>query len=205
MQQNDHRSRGSQLHTPGERSWEPPIFTYSPQEFRWNGPTLVVAPLGYLWSTTWSSPTFDLRPDLASRVGNVKVGQPMDDTASRLYVLLTGPGATTFDSTNLTVEATEYVQVFDANPQPGAGAAPGSAVAPTLVPLAPYDVSSNFASGNNTSLVGFAPPGTALGGGEGYPIRYWRLVLNFRFFQPQEEPLPIAVEPSRLVLTAGAY
>lgn len=201
---NDYRSRSSQLHIPGQK-WTPPIWVYPAQLQPWNGPNLVEVPLGYVWNFQWSSPTFDLRPDLESIVGNVKVGQPMADTAARLYVLVTGNNATNFSSLGLLVTATESVQVFDAQPTIGAGAAPGSAMSPGLVPLLPYDVSSDFVSSNSAAMAGFAPPGASLGGGEGYPPRYWRLQLDFRFFVPENQPIPPAVEPARLVLTAGMY
>jgi hypothetical protein len=34
------------------------------------------------------------------------------------------------------------------------------------------------------SLGVFAPPGTAAGGGDGYPVRYWKLSLQFLYAQP---------------------
>jgi hypothetical protein len=69
-------------------------------------------------------------------------------------------------------------------------------------------VSAQFASTGDarTALVGFAPPGTTLGGGEGYPVRFWRLELGFSIFVETGAPLPPEPpEPPPLTLQASMY
>ena len=47
-------------------------------------------PEGWLWTVNWSSPFFDMRPDLRSSQGQVKEGVPMWRMGARLYVELIG-------------------------------------------------------------------------------------------------------------------
>lgn len=199
-----HRARTSRLVSPGE-TWIPPLWSYSAQPQQWGSPTSSLAPPGYTWSFAWESATFDLRPDLASRDGQIKQGYQIGDTAARLYLLVTGLAGSAFDANGLEVTATNAVQVFNAQPHGAANSAPAY-----LVDLASTDVSSDFypggiGLGTGRAAVVFSPPGTSAGGGEGYPIRYWRLSLRFQFFVPSVLPLPEAVPPSTLVLTAGMF
>lgn len=178
---------------------------------RWSNPVASVDPPGYSWSFTWATTIFDLRPDLQAKAGNLRQGFQAWDRSARLYVGLNGPNAGTFDGRNLSVTATDYIAVYDANVQAGAGSAAGSTPAPNLVPLGTRDVSSVFypattIPGQGNVLGGFAPPGTELGGGEGYPVRYWRVVFTFSFFVDEDLPLPaVPTAPTALVLNAGVY
>lgn len=210
----DNRSRPSNLAGGGGASGgaggtntkkQPPLWNVTTQ-MTWASPRAQLNPPGFTWEYRWSTTTFDLRPDLKSQIGNSKQGFAVWDTAARLYVLLTGANGATFDGRNLSVVATDFVQVFDANPQ-----APAGQSTPNLKQLGATNVSTvfypiNTIPGQGNVLGGFAPPGTSLGGGEGYPVRYWRVEFVFTLFTPQDEPLPPnPTPPAPFVLIAGTY
>lgn len=202
------RARGSRLEVPGQKTWTPPLWAYAAQQQQWGTPTASLAPPGYTWTYEWKSATFDLRPDLASRIGQLKEGYAIQDTAARLYVLLTGLDGGTFNASGMEVYAQNFVQVFNAAPQTAAPGGSGAA-APDLVGLGLTNVSSDFypsgTSGVGRAAAVFSPPGTAAGGGEGYPIRYWQIRLLFQYFVASVLPLPTPVPPNTIVLTAGMF
>lgn len=167
-------------------------------------------PPGYLYSATWMSPTFDLRPDLKSSQGALKSGMPITTVSGRLRITLRTSSESTgeipaINTTNLTVSAVDYINAFS-NPNMSA---PNEAITggAGLYSTPPIDVSARFASSGNTTsvLAGFAPPGTNLGGGEGYPVRYWRLVLTFTQFIETGLPLPGAPGAEPLILRGSYY
>jgi hypothetical protein len=176
-------------------------------------PTFPNEPPGYAFTSRWASPVFDLRPDLSSRIGTTKQGFPIWRRYARLRVQLSAPGGGLVDFTNMTVEAIESVQVFDANVQSttvGAGSSPR----PNLFDLDRSDVTSTFfpAAGPpslgiaQSALGEFAFRGNNLGGGEGYPIRYFRIELFFRKFVETGLPLPPAPPfPTDIALGAAVY
>ena len=180
---------------------------------RWTSPTAGFDPPGYTWSYVWSTTIFDLRPDLKSIIGATKQGFPIWDTSARLYISLNGTLANNlvFNGQNLTVTAVDYVQILDANVQGGAGSSPGSSPSPNLIRLQTQDVSAVFfppaaaATPGIGNVMGvFSRPGDSTGGGEGYPVRFWRLELTFSYFVPEDLPLPaVATPPNDLVITAG--
>lgn len=188
------------------------------QNFRWSLVRTIdvgdADPLGvgFVYGYTWTSPAFDLRPDLRSGNAGTKDGVPIWSMGGRLFVQLATPGAGgIFDSVRfLSTEAQEWVNTTvnrsgDTNVLDGATAGAG------LLREALYDVSAQFSSSGggsaNTILAGFAPPGTSLGGGEGYPVRYWRLQLKFSVFVETDAPLPdpATVTPPALLLQASVY
>lgn len=168
-------------------------------------------PPGVLYSFGWSSPVFDLRPDLRSSTGAPATGVPLWSTATRLYVSLTtnsqGSGELPpINTSNLVVEATDWTSVdnnYQTKSIPNEGITGGAGLYRGTV----VDVSSKFTSGGGTTvLVGFSPPGTVLGGGDGYPIRYWRLSLAFSQNIETGVPVPDPPPPgSAMVLTAYTY
>lgn len=182
---------------------------------QWTNPTASAEPPGYTWSYVWSTTIFDLRPDLKSDIGATKQGFAIWDTSARLFISLNGTLASSlvFNGQNLTVTAVDYVQVLDANVQSGAGSSVGSSPAPNLIMLQNQDVSAVFFPPAATSTPGvgnvmgvFTRPGDSTGGGEGYPVRFWRLQLTFSYFVPEDLPLPaVATPPNDLVITAGMY
>lgn len=173
-------------------------------------------PPGYNFQYTWTSTTFDLRPQLLSGNAGPKDATPMWSPACRLYVGLSQgraiSGIQPFVNTdNLRVRAVDWLNTtFDFTSQTGApsdqtnrGAGGG------LYRGALLNASHNFNNPRLRTLVlaGFAPPGTALGSGEGYPVRFWRLQLVFTQFVETGLPLPVPALNSAipLVLQASMY
>lgn len=142
-------------------------------------------PPGILYTTTYTSPIFDLRPDLRSSQAGPKQGVPIWSRSARLYIQ--------FGAANLfylpypsgivatTEEFTQNVVVQNNN------------TVPNLEFIGIADVSSLFNTstiGQKAILAGFYPPGTTLGAGEGYPVRYWRIQIDFAFFLETGLPIP---------------
>lgn len=174
---------------------------------------LEVRPPGVLYRYTWSSPVFDLRPDLRSSNAGPKDGVPIWSVAARLYVQLAanarGSGAQPALLTpNVNVTATDWVNTtfnFSGARRPTEGVSGGAG----LLNSTPTDVTAKFSAsgaGVTTTLAGFAPPGSTLGFGEGYPVRFWRLQLTFEQFIETEVPLPDPLPNGRpYVFQASVY
>jgi len=138
----------------------------------------------------------------------VKEGVPMWRMGARLYVELIGqllaPGGVQYAATSndwyalFNNEPGRLPIVLGANPDQ-ALMSPISVVTPTFFPATP---------GATAALGVFSPPGDAAGGGEGYPVRYWRLNLTFTRFQlgpSQTQPAPALNEVDFLRLEAAVY
>jgi hypothetical protein len=91
-----------------------------------------------------------------------------------------------------------------------ASGAPGSfpATVPQPLPVTPsvpVNVTGTFFPGvglvYSTQGV-FSPPGTTAGGGDGYPIRYWKVRIDFSYFWPGLLP---STPPDALNLQATYY
>ena len=149
--------------------------------------------IGINYTYTWSSPVYDLRPDLRSGNAARKEGVPIWTRSARMYVqIVAGNGGTFFAAAPLTVTATEFTQTTNAENR-SAGPLLSKGSGSNVLSSGRYDASSQFAaafSGQQSLLAGFAPPGTTLGFGEGYPVRYWRLELGFTVFQETGLPIP---------------
>jgi hypothetical protein len=164
-------------------------------------------PPGVAFRASWSTPVFDLRPDLASRVGNTRQGFPIWRRFARLRAQLTGANGAFLDLVDWTIEAREFAQVFDANVQGG----PSTTPRPNLPQINSTDVTTAFFSslvpgfnGSPSVLGSFAPPGSDLGGGEGYPVRYYRVEFIFRKYEETGLPLPPSPSPPQPVALAAA-
>lgn len=171
--------------------------------------------VGYVYTCSWTSPAFDLRPDLRSGNAGPKDGTPIWTRSGRLFVQLAGDAQGTGIQPslvdllfNFSAQAQDWVNTTfnrsgDRRLGEGIGAGAG------LLAEGPVDVSAQFSATGDarTVLVGFAPPGTTLGGGEGYPVRFWRLQLNFSVFVETGAPLPdpATVDPPALMLQASVY
>ena len=197
------------LTNKGNCSQAPPLWTYKETK-KWIFQSAITdsnEPTGFLYAFTWSSPIFDLRPDLLSAANNTRQGIPIWNISSRLRIGLQGENGGTFDGANLFILAQEYVSIFDANVQ----TAPGFTASPSLFALRRVNVTSSFfptntAPGVGNVLGGITPRGGDLGGGEGYPVRYWRCELRFQLLVNEDLPLPTTLtEPDPIVLTAGMY
>jgi hypothetical protein len=205
---------------------EPPVGAiptaqwYSPKsKFVWANPVIIdpadenapPLPPGVLWTYVWTSPAFDLRPDLRSGNAGQLDGVPVWNIAARLRVMIfeqsvsSGPQAPTVNTTGLTVAAAEWANDATNNSMAGYVTDGGSPAGAGLFRLQSRDVTNLFSQSNpplgnvpgQALLAGFAPAGTTLGFGEGYPVRFWRLQLTFQQLVPLAElpapdPLPVA-------------
>lgn len=177
---------------------------------------------GFLYDFTWTTPAFDLRPDLRSSQGGPKAGVPMWSSAARLYVQLqsVAPGSgfsppPPLSLSNCTVAATDFTSVVwnYSDTQGRIPSTPGQVATPNqagagLESSSLTNVSSLFNAGigQTAVLAGFAPPGSSLGGGDGYPVRYWRLQLSFSILVAVPMPLPpVPVQPQAVLLQASMY
>jgi len=175
-------------------------------------------PPGYVFRSTWTSPAFDLRPDMRSGQGAAKEGAAIWSRSARLYYTLMAPSTGTgsragLSTLNLNVAAQNFTAPVVNITNMGAPAE-GISAGAGLQATPPTDVSGLFAvpPGLGTAvtsvLVGFAPPGTTLGMGEGYPIRYWRLQLTFdQFVATTTRPVPVTpdVSPTSYAFVAAVY
>lgn len=132
----------------------------------------------------WSTPVFDLRPDLRSSQGMAKAGTPIWDTSARLYVQIFG--LTSLAATTQTIRL-EYREFANTTFGQATQAAPNRAVPNSGVPnqvarnpvvgVTPFiDISSELMLGSNQ------PDSVVLVFetlGEGYPVRYWKCQLRF--------------------------
>lgn len=135
-------------------------------------------------TATWQSPVFDMRPGLRSSQSSGKEGVSIWNPNARFYIQLFGFGLANSNTTNLRLEYSEY-----ANTTWGSvySAQPNRAVANSGVPNqvanqfvirvnARVDITSEIMLGTDqpsSVTLTFAPIG------EGYPIRYWKIELNF--------------------------
>lgn len=168
-------------------------------------------PPGILFTYAWTSPVFDLRPDLRSAQAGPKQGNPIWSTAARLYVQIFGGDPQSLPLTQpfpVTTQALDFGQTTVAQSQTRAGE--GIGTPPNVVLIGSTDATSKFAPtavGQESSIAGFSPPGTVLGFGDGYPIRYWRLKIHFSLFIETGFPIPPVEDqdPETLVLQAAVY
>lgn len=182
----------------------------------WSGPVVVPdaagAGLNYWqggsYQMLWSTPIFDLRPDLRSGQGGVKNGVPIWRSDAKLYIQITD--LITGSSSNVTGMrlvardmANTTFAVITSRPE----VAPMNSI---------YFVSSNIdvctqlvqPAGQPPSIVIVAsPPGTSAGGGGNTPVRYWRFVLVFEARSTGEvnDDVFTPTAPARLKLQASVY
>lgn len=134
---------------------------------------------GYVTAAYWSSPLYDLRPEIRSADGSRSSGNPIwGAPGKKLWVQVDGllsvsNGIVATD--DLYVASREYGNIFD----------------PTQVfrITADSDVSAEWASGSNqpdSIILSFLPPGS------GYPVRYWRCEIAFRRLDRITHPLAIS-------------
>ena len=122
----------------------------------------------------WSTPTFDLRPELKAAPGqggfNVQtVYRSGMGAGGHLFVKVTGLESTPSATANLQVL---YIESAD----------PVEPINVTPIVNQSVDITSEFAGTTNAALLEFWPPG------DGYPVRYWRLTLIFLVLVAQPDP-----------------
>jgi hypothetical protein len=168
---------------------------------------------GFEYIYQWTSPAFDLRPDLRSGQAGPKAGVPIWSSAARLYLQVSssaqgGGVQPSLVLQNYTAQARDYVantyNFSDTKGRPSEGINAGWGLQSTSL----TDVASKFNPAPNATsvLAGFAPPGTTLGFGDGYPVRYWRLEITFTILVPSGLPLPVNPLPApAVVMQASMY
>lgn len=167
-----------------------------------------VLPTGFQYTATFGTPDFDLRPDLRSGQAGPIAGIPIWSRSARLFLTVRAAGGVALSLPNLTATVSEFTS--DTFNQ-AATNRPSIITPNTLVsvPLsAVRDVSGQFnpSVGANAVVAGFSPPGTGLGGGEGHPIRYWRISFSFTIIVESEIPLPAAaLAPPSLSINSAVY
>lgn len=221
----------SGMRTPGTlpdiREEQPkPIWTQPRLGLTWRGPVAItpaeLLPKGFKYYAQWESPWFDLRPDLRSIEAQPKLGVPIWSRSARLYIELVGTttvvknagtGANEikgsgFYPNNYKATGRDYYDIVNIDPgqlpakQPGRDVNQDPSTSTLAVDISPilFPASSGPII---TSLGVFAPPGTASGTGEGYPVRYWKYTINFTYYN--FTPLATATPPDQIALQAGYY
>ena len=133
---------------------------------------------------TWSTPVFDLRPQLRSSQNMAKAGVPVWDPAARLYIQIFNLTATDPATQSLRMGYREFANTtFGAVTQAGPNRAIANSGFPNQVSSNPVvrvtpliDITSEIMLGTNQ------PDSVVLVFevlGEGYPVRYWQLQLEW--------------------------
>lgn len=213
---------------------ESSIWTADPKPVPWTNITAVAPPplVGWQFFGEWKSPVFDLRPDLRSKTSVLKSGIPIWNKGARLFIQMFGINPTT--ALNLSLYTQEFANANIGDMQritqtaPGTGAIPNansnsiSAQVPSITN--PVNVTSVFNltlpsfPGPNpatptiglqpSTMLGFSPFSPSLGGGDGYPVRFWAVRLFFyKIIESPVFPLPPApvLPPPDITVQAGMY
>lgn len=145
--------------------------------------------VGVLWRTEWATPIFDMRPDLGAlsnnRVGAHTSAIPIwraagQNIATQLFVQVYG----ITDFRGFQVISIEEAHVQD--------------LTQILSVTGPQDITADFTSKGVASLSNFSPPG------DGYPVRYWRLRIQFQYLAQLDAPVNLDGLPA-IVLQAAMY
>ena len=153
-------------------------------------------PQGQLGTLSWDTPWFDLRPDLRSSQAQRKFGVPIWSTGARLYVQFIRRNGLQQGNPGLwDARAQDWISLVDNAPgrfplQVGDN--------PQFQPAVDRDVTAGmFPVAGMPGLVSltssmsvFSPPGTTAGGGDGYPVRYWKFRLSVTLFVEILPPAP---------------
>jgi hypothetical protein len=182
-----------------------PVWTADPKPLTWNNITSFpgIPPVpGFEFEAVWKSPLFDLRPDLRSSTSVTKVGIPIWDRAARLYVQFlyppSGPPASVVVM-NLTMFSQEFANVVQGQ---------GNNANPSQIVPSFGDVVNQSAVFSNaqSAILGFSPFNSGLGGGDGYPVRFWYLKLFLFKIIETGLPIPSTVPtPPEIDVQAAMY
>ena len=138
----------------------------------------------------WHTPTFDLRPNLrSSQPGGVKTGVPIWDSSARLYIQLFNLRNPITNTDNIRLGYREFANTTWGNvtqagptravgiPTPPSTGFPAQVGRDPVVQVTPLiDITSEIMLGTDqpdSIVLVFATLG------EGYPIRFWQLLLQF--------------------------
>lgn len=161
----------------------------------WMGPRVSMAAwtanptTGVLWRTEWATPIFDMRPDLGAlsnnRAGAHTSAIPIwraggQNVATQMFVQVYG----ITDFRGFQVVSIEEAHVQD--------------LTQILSVTGPQDITADFTSKGTSSLSTFSPPG------DGYPVRYWRLRVQFQYLSQLDAPVNAGDLPA-IVLQAAMY
>ena len=146
-----------------------------------------------LWRARWSSPIYDLRPDTGALSDNRNNTTPSgvavwraagQNIAAQLFVQISNPLlAGVVDYRGLQVISQEEAHVVD--------------VTQLDTVTGPQDVTAEFTSRGNSAVVTYSPYG------DGYPVKYWRLRLEFQILANQGFPVP--GPPPTFTIQAALY
>ena len=117
----------------------------------------------------WSTPVFNLRPDLRSAGGTPKSGVPIWSTGARLYIQASNLLGEQDITTGLRVEALESAAIAYGDVRNGFSSVERVTAA--------SDITADFMLGTNQPdrvILTFSPLG------ESTPVRFWALELRFR-------------------------
>ena len=165
-------------------------------------------PTGRLGTLTWDTPWFDLRPDLRSSQAQRKFGVPIWSTGARLYVQFISMNGLQQGTPGLwDARAQDWISLVDNTPG-RFPLNPPIAGPPQFQPAVDRDVTAGAFPGASmpglvaltSSLSVFSPPGTTAGGGDGYPVRYWKFRLTITLFVEA-----VAVPTVNLDVEAAVY
>ena len=131
---------------------------------------------------TWSTPVFDLRPELDAAPGiaptnSVPLWRQLFGTGGKLWLQVSGFNTAFSTKTGLRVRSTEFAHVID----PGAMAQIDD----------PEDVTAEAVGTAPSAIWQFSAPGG------GYPCRFWRLEFTIEYLLEHADP--------NLVLEAAYY
>lgn len=136
--------------------------------------------VGGLYQILWTTPIFDLRPDLRSGQGGQKNGVPIWRKDAKLYIQLSNlQNGNASNIYGLRVVSREFADTVYATitSRPDAGQANS-----VILTTPNVDVGTEISqpAGQPPSVVvTIAPPGTSAGGGGDTPVRYWRFAILF--------------------------
>lgn len=210
-----YRNPSGTIPMPAPRDMPEAVWTQTRYRLDWGTPVAVgpqivpQRPEGWLWTVQWSTPFFDMRPDLRSSQSQVKEGVPIWRIGGRLYVELMGqllaPGGVQYNAS-----VNDWYALF--NNEPGRlpvqlGGTPDQALMGPQVDVT--QIMFPGGAGAIASLGVFSPPGDQAGGGEGYPVRYWRMNMVLTRFQvgPSQggQPAPQLTPADFLRVEAAVY
>ena len=126
-----------------------------------------------LRTVTWSTPVFDLRPELHAATGEapnnaVPVWRQLYGVGGKLWVQITNFDSAIDTKTGLRLTSTEFGHIVD----PDAMAQIDD----------PEDITSEFVGPAPSGIVAFTPPGA------GYPVRFWRLQVTVAYLLAHPDP-----------------
>lgn len=122
---------------------------------------------------TWSTPVFDLRPELRAATGAattnaVPLWRQLFGVGGKLWIQFSRWDSNASSKTGLRVLSREFSHIIDSEQMAQIGD--------------DDDVTGEVTGTSPSSLLIFTPPG------DGYPVRYWRLEITIDYLLAHEDP-----------------